>query len=192
MNKLIVIGTSAGGVETIMEIFESLKDNLDIPIIVVMHILETVEADFVRIFRKYTKIPIKEVDAGENIEKGMIYFAPPGHHLSVESDRSFSLSYEEKVNYSRPSVDITFISAAEVYYDDLTVIVLTGANADGASGAAYAERLGAQVIVQDPEEAISKKMPTSALAATEKGIKLSVQGICKMINELEKGRNYVY
>ncbi|MNT45531.1 Chemotaxis response regulator protein-glutamate methylesterase of group 2 operon [compost metagenome] len=115
----------------------------------------------------------------------MIYFAAPGYHLSVERDRSFSLSQEERVYFSRPSIDILFASAADAYGPALLGVLLTGANEDGAHGLAQIKQSGGYTIVQDPREAQVATMPKAALALHHPDYILPLHGIGQLLAKLE-------
>lgn len=160
--KAIVIGTSAGGVEALKIVLKDLEPTIELPIIIVIHIKERTDG-FSKIYETLNELTIKEAEDKEDVKNGVIYFAPSNYHLSIEDDYTFSLSVEEKVNYSRPSIDVLFKSAAEVYTDNLLGIILTGANSDGALGLEKINKLGGKCLVQDPEEAYFDIMPLSAL-----------------------------
>jgi len=108
---------------------------------------------------------VKEAEDKEPLEGGTVYFAPSDYHLLVEADRTVALSSEEAVNHSRPAIDVLFETAADAYGPDLTAVVLTGANHDGAAGLAAVCAAGGEAIVQDPKEAEVATMPATALAA---------------------------
>jgi two-component system chemotaxis response regulator CheB len=165
--EAIVIGASAGGSEALAALFRNLPSNFKLPIIVVLHISEDANsiADF---FSPLSSMNIKESEDKEEIKKGVVYFAPPGYHLSIENNYSFSLSLEERVNFSRPSIDILFETAAEVYKDNLIGIVLTGANKDGAEGLKMISDIGGKCIVQNPKEAYIDIMPKAAIKLNPK------------------------
>jgi two-component system chemotaxis response regulator CheB len=116
------------------------------------------------LFQKKCPLPVREAADKEPIEKGTVYFAPPDYHLLVEQERIFSLSNEEPVLYSRPSIDVLFETAADAYREGLIGIVLTGANEDGARGLKAVIAAGGRGIVQRPEQAQSPTMPRAALA----------------------------
>ncbi len=163
-SRLMVIGVSAGGVDALKIILNDVKDVETTSIVIVTHIKDSIDK-LMEIYRKLTTLKIKEAEDNETIcECGYIYFAPPGYHLSVEDDYSFSLAIEEKVNFVRPSIDILFKSAAEAYRERLTGIILTGANCDGAMGLKRVEELGGECIIQNPEEAFMALMPNSAIS----------------------------
>jgi two-component system chemotaxis response regulator CheB len=108
-------------------------------------------------------ISIKQADEKERIEGGVVYLAPADYHLLIEGDRSFSLTCDEPVNFSRPSIDLLFETAAEVYGDKLIGVILTGANRDGAAGIQAIRRRGGLTIAQDPEDAVFPDMPRAAI-----------------------------
>ena len=181
--KAIVIGTSAGGVEALKIVLKDIEPTIESPIIIVIHIKERTDG-FSKIYGDLNKLKIKEAEDKEEIKNGVIYFAPSDYHLSIEDDYTFSLSVEEKVNYSRPSIDILFESAAEIYTDDLLGIVLTGANLDGALGLEKIEKLGGKCIVQNPKEAYFDIMPLSALKYVSKCKIMSLDSINRYIKRL--------
>jgi two-component system chemotaxis response regulator CheB len=119
------------------------------------------------------------------IEAGTLYLAAPGYHLSVEQDRSLSLSLEERLHYSRPAIDYLFESAADAYGPALLAVLLTGANQDGARGLAHVKRLGGLTVVQDPAEAQVATMPDAALALQQPDHILTLHGIGRLLVELE-------
>jgi len=181
--KAIVIGTSAGGVEALKIVLKDLEPNIKLPIIIVIHIRERTEG-FSKIYQTLNRLTVKEAEDKEEIKDGVIYFAPSNYHLSIEDDYTFSLSLEEKVNYSRPSIDILFKTAAEVYTDGLLGIILTGANSDGALGLKKIERLGGRCIVQDPKAAYFDIMPLSALKYVPSSKLMSLDSINRYIKKL--------
>jgi len=181
--KAIVIGTSAGGVEALKIVLKDIKSTIELPIIIVIHIKERTDG-FSKVYEGLNKLIIKEAEDKEEIKNGIIYFAPSNYHLSIEDDYTFSLSLEEKVNYSRPSIDILFESAAEVYTENLLGIILTGANSDGALGLEKIEKLGGQCIVQDPEEAYFDIMPLSALKCISTCKLMNLDSINRYIKKL--------
>lgn len=162
-NKLIIIGVSAGGVDALKVVLSAVYGGETTSIIIVTHIKDSVDR-LMEIYRKITTMILKEAEDGEIISNtGYIYFASPGYHLSIEEDYTFSLAIEEKVNFVRPSIDVLLKSAAEVYKESLTGIILTGANSDGALGLKRVEELGGKCIIQKPEEAFIDTMPRAAI-----------------------------
>ena len=128
------------------------------------------------------------IEAGDKmpIEAGTLYLATPGYHLSVELDRSLSLSLEERLHYSRPAIDYLFESAADAYGAGLLAVLLTGANQDGARGLAQVKHLGGTTVVQDPDDAQVSTMPDAALALHDPDHILPLHGIGRLLVELER------
>jgi two-component system chemotaxis response regulator CheB len=164
--EAIVIGTSAGGLTALAFLLEKIPKDYLLPIIVVQHRAKEPKDLFEEVLQSKCKIPIRQADEKESIQKGTVYIAPPDYHLLIEKDRTFSLSSDEPIHYSRPSIDVLFESAAFSYRDKLIGIVLTGANHDGSHGLALIKKMGGFVIVQDPLEAQFSIMPEAAIHAT--------------------------
>ena len=184
MYKAIVIGTSYGGLEALKLILPRFEKGFPLPVIVVLHIGDHNNDVFIRHLNDDCKLIVKEAESDEPILPGFIYFAPPNYHLMVEDNYIFSLSTDEKVNFSRPSIDILFETAAWVYRKNLIGVVLTGANYDGANGLKTVKNLGGKTIVQDPCSAISPAMPKAALKLAMPDIKLKLEEIADKLIEL--------
>ena len=129
-------------------------------------------------------IQVKEAEDKENIMDGVAYIAPPNYHLLLEEDRTLSLSVDDLVNYSRPSIDVMFETAADVYERRLVGVVLTGANADGSKGLTKVKALGGLAVVQDPATADVDYMPKAAIASTRVDHILSLEKIASLLTEL--------
>ncbi len=160
--ECIVIGVSAGGVETLTLLLPRLPEDFSIPVIVVQHVSKE-QTGYVLTLDKKCNIKVKEVSEKEKIEPGTAYLAPANYHLLIEENRTFVLDSDEKVNFSRPSIDVLFESAAEVYREKLVGIILTGSNSDGAQGIRMIKSLGGVTIAQNPESAKYKEMPQSGI-----------------------------
>ncbi|MBA1380755.1 chemotaxis protein CheB [Pseudomonas brassicacearum subsp. neoaurantiaca] len=185
MIEAIVVGASAGGVEALLNVFSPLRQGFGVPILVVLHLPDERHSQLAQVFRHRLAIPVEEARDKQDIVPGTLYVATPGYHLSIEADRSLSLSLEEPVHHSRPSIDVLFESAADVYGRHLLAVVLTGANSDGARGLAKVKALGGITIVQDPEEAQVPTMPEAALTLHEPDHILTLQGIGQLLAGLE-------
>ncbi|CRM12627.1 MULTISPECIES: chemotaxis protein CheB [Pseudomonas] len=183
--EAIVVGASAGGVEALLSIFGGLPDTFGLPIIAVLHLPDERRSQLAEVFARRLRIPVKEARDKESIEAGTLYFAGPGYHLSVEQDRSLSLSQEDRVHHSRPAIDFLFTSAADAYAKGLLAILLTGANQDGARGLAYVKQSGGTTVVQDPVEARIAVMPLAALALHTPDHILSLSRIGSLLASLE-------
>lgn len=183
--EAIVVGASAGGVEALLKVFSPLRKGFSVPILVVLHLPDERDSQLAEVFGRRLAVPVEEARDKQDILPGTLYVATPGYHLSVEADRSLSLSLEEPVHHSRPSIDVLFESAADVYGPNLLAVVLTGANDDGARGLSRVKTLGGITVVQDPEEAQVPTMPEAALSLHEPDHILTLQGIGRLLAGLE-------
>ena len=160
----VVIGASAGGVDALMVLLAGLPAGWRLPLVAVLHLPEQHESRLAEVFRHRLALQVREAEDKARIAPATLYFAPPGYHLSIERDRSFSLSCEPPVHWSRPSIDVLMASAADAYGPALAGLLLTGANEDGAAGLASIHRAGGFTAVQHPDEAQVPTMPRAALA----------------------------
>ena len=183
--KAVVIGTSAGGLQALKTLLPSLPATFPCPLMIVQHMSPHSDNYMVRMLDGLSAIRVKEADEKEPIVPGTAYIAPPDYHLLVEEDFTLSLSMEEKVNYSRPSIDVLFETAADAYGPYLLGIVLTGANADGADGLAYIKKKGGYIVVQQPADAESPAMPRAAI---EKAVPHKVLTLSEIISFLSAGK----
>lgn len=175
--RLVVVGTSWGGLDAVGRLLESLPDGFSCPVAVVQHRGPATPADVMRRhLQRRTGLTVLEADDKEPIAPATVYLAPADYHLLVD-DGSFALSLDPPVAYSRPSIDVTFESAADSYGAALTAVVLTGANADGAAGAVAVARAGGRVFVQDPADAERPEMPMAVLAAMQPDAVDTVEGL---------------
>ncbi len=163
--RAIVMGTSAGGVEILGEILPSLPKDYSLPIIIVLHVPSGHPSKLPEFFDAKTALQVREAVEKEPILPGNIYFAPPGYHLLVERDQTFSLSTEEPVHFSRPAIDVLFESAANAFGRGLVgVLLLTGASRDGAAGLKKIVAMGGIALIQDPGTARYPAMPEAGSA----------------------------
>ena len=190
LSEAVVIGVSAGGVNALKVIFSNLSENFKIPVIVVQHLHPHSDAFLPTYLNSLSQMQVKEAEDKEPICEGTAYIAPANYHLLIEEDRTLSLNTDERVNYSRPSIDVLFNSAADVYGSKLIGIILTGANDDGVRGMQKIKKLGGLAIVQDPQTAEADFMPKSVInkvtvdhvAAIDK-ISVLLENICYKINQ---------
>lgn len=164
--RMIAVGCSRGGLQAMQTILPHLPRGYDVPIAVVQHRAKDSTPLLAHTLQRFSALPIVEPDDKTEIRAGYVYLAPANYHLQVEETR-FTLSVDDPVRYSRPSVDILFETAAETFGGDLVGVILTGANNDGAEGVHAIRNSGGVVIVQDPTTAESPDMPLAAIAATE-------------------------
>ena len=184
--KAIVIGGSAGSFQGISKILSSLPEDFALPIILCLHRLKHVRNGFVEALSIKSIKPVTEPVDKESIKRGQVYLAASNYHLSVELGNFFSLSTEETVNNSRPSIDVTFETSAYVYRQKLIGILLSGANRDGAWGMKRVHDLGGLTIVQDPQECVIDTMPTAALNLSPIDHTLKIDQIVDLLSELNQ------
>lgn len=186
MYQAVVIGVSAGGLEALSKIIPALQPDFPIPVLVVQHISPDSKSYLPVHLGKQSSVVVKEAEDKEILTPGVVYIAPPNYHLMIEPGGSIVLSVDERVNYSRPSVDVLFETAADAYGPHLIGIILTGANNDGAKGLARIKLLQGLTIVQRPETAHADAMPNAALAATKVDHILSVAEIAPFLNHITR------
>ena len=166
MYKAVVIGGSAGSFQVITKILNSLPANFPLPVLLSLHRLKHVRSGFVEALSIKSNIPVVEPYDKETIKPGKGYLAPSNYHMFIELNKRIALSTEEPVNHSRPSIDLTFETAAHAYRDKLIGIILSGANRDGAHGLKKLKQAGGIAIVQDPKECQVKTMTEASLKLT--------------------------
>jgi two-component system, chemotaxis family, protein-glutamate methylesterase/glutaminase len=159
----VVIGASAGGVEALTVLLPALSPGLRPPVFIVLHLPRNRPSVLAEIFAKKCAVPVREAEDKEMVAPGTVYFAPNDYHLLVDQGPQLALSADDPVHHSRPSVDVLFESATDIYHDRLLGIILTGANEDGASGLAAVHDSGGVTIVQRPDTARAPHMALSAL-----------------------------
>ncbi len=165
--KAIIIGGSAGSFQVITKILASLPTTLRIPVFLCLHRLKHVRSGFVEALSIKSTLPIIEPNDKDHVRPGKVYLAPANYHMYIELGNNFALSTEEAVNHSRPSIDLSFFSAAYTFKHKLVGIILSGANKDGALGIKRVNELGGTTIVQDPKECQVKTMTTASINSTK-------------------------
>ncbi|NYT82924.1 chemotaxis protein CheB [Alcaligenaceae bacterium] len=183
----VVIGASAGAIQALSEILPALPADFPLPILVVVHVPADRNSMLASLFESKCRMAVREAEDKEPALGGVIYFAPAGYHLLVEAEGTLSLSNDEEVMYSRPSIDVLFESAADAYGSAVIGIILTGANSDGAKGLKAIEAAGGAVLVQDPATACASAMPLAALSACVSARACSLKQIVNfLVKEHEK------
>lgn len=175
--QLIAIGGSSGSLGVILHILASLPSDYPLPILLVIHRGNSTESVLMDLLQVKSNLPVREVEEKESIRPACVYLAPADFHVLIEKDKSFSLDYSEKLNFSRPSIDVSFISAATAFGSNLTGILLSGANDDGAEGLRQIKEQGGYTIIQDPEEAAVGHMPKKARLKSKIDEVLNTEGI---------------
>ncbi|MFN7708968.1 MAG: chemotaxis protein CheB [Sphingobacteriia bacterium] len=182
--QALVIGGSAGSFPVITRILESLPAGSRRPLILCLHRLKEKREGFQEALRIKSKLPVSEPDDKSPIEHGNAYVAPANYHLLVEKPGLFALATTELVQYSRPSIDVLFESAADVYQDRLIALLVSGANRDGAYGMYKVKKAGGLCVVQDPEECGMATMPEAAIKATRIDHVLPVEKIIELLQSV--------
>ncbi|PZO81731.1 MAG: chemotaxis protein CheB [Micavibrio aeruginosavorus] len=182
--KFVVIGASAGCLEALSNILPALPSNYPFPVLIVVHLPSDRDSLIAALLNERSEIIVKEAEDKESILPGHAYFAPPDYHMMVERDETISLSVDDQILYSRPSIDVLFESAADALGDRVVGVILTGANNDGAAGLALIEAEGGEALVQDPGTAFSSAMPTAALRTCRNARKLTIPGIASYLKDL--------
>jgi two-component system chemotaxis response regulator CheB len=182
--EIVVIGGSAGSLEVVLKMVGAFEEHTDTSFIIVLHRKNDATSVLEEILSARTAIPVKEVEDKDPILPGTIYLAPPDYHLLIENEKVFSLDTSEKVHYSRPSIDITFESVAQVYGPRAIGVLLSGANTDGAAGLAKIKQAGGHTIVQDPTSAEVSYMPQQAIKLKAYKQVLHADEIAGVINEI--------
>jgi two-component system chemotaxis response regulator CheB len=164
-SEILLLGGSAGSFKLIYNIVKNFDANLNKTVIIVIHRKKNFFSDIEKLFGDNSQMIFRELMDQDKVRKNNIYIAPANYHTLIEKERTFSLDVSEAIWYSKPSIDVTFESAAEVYKDVCTAILFSGANEDGAQGLLKLRKCGALTIVQDPEEAEMPQMPLAAIQA---------------------------
>jgi len=159
----VAIGASAGGVEVLSVLLSALPASCRASFFIVMHIPRERPSLLADVFNARCALPVREAEDKEPVQPGTVYFAPPDYHLLLDRGPALALSSDEPVHFSRPSIDVLFDSAADVYGERLLGLILTGANQDGAEGLAAVGRAGGRTVVQEPGGAAVPFLPEAAL-----------------------------
>lgn len=184
--RAIVIGASAGALDALSAILPALPEDFELPIMVVVHVPPDKKSVLADLFQAKCRVRVIEAEDKEPVRGGTVYFAPPDYHLLVEESGRLSLSTEEAVLFSRPSIDVLFESAADVYGSGLVGIVLSGANHDGAQGLQAICDAGGRALVQNPLEAFASAMPEAALSACPSAETMPLEGIANFLQGLRQ------
>ena len=182
--KVVIIGGSAGSLEVLLQVLPKLQNIDTLVIILIVHRRNSDDNFLEELIRMKSGLKVKEVEDKTPIKLGHVYVAPADYHLLIEDNFSFSLDVSEKVNYSRPSIDVGFESAADVFRTKLVAILLSGANNDGTNGLLAVKENGGTVIIQKPETADVPYMPAYAIKNLEADYILSPTEIAEFIKGL--------
>lgn len=179
--KVVIIGGSAGSLQALLQILPFIEKPVSFAIVIVVHRKNSDEQTLEDLIALKSKIKVKEVEDKVKLEEGFIYIAPSNYHLLFEKEETLSLDTSEKINYSRPSIDVSFESAAEIYGQNLVGILLSGSNSDGTVGLRAIQTTGGISVVQNPLSADMPFMPNNAILHTAPDFVLTTEEILEFI-----------
>lgn len=182
--QALVIGGSSGGIDALIELLPALPASLRVPVIVVLHLPRDRPSLLPAIFQPRCALPLREAHDKDPLAPGAVYFAPPDYHLLVDAGPRAALSVDPPVHYSRPSIDVLFESAADLYTKHLIGVLLSGANEDGTRGLQAIAAAGGLLVAQDPASAAMPTMPLSAMGRTAVHHVLPPAGIGQLLAHL--------
>lgn len=162
-SKVLLLGGSAGSFKILFRAVKYLPANFGKTVIIIIHRKKNFFSEIEKLFGENSRMYLREISDKDKIDGNTIYIAPANYHTLVENEKQFSLDVSEAVWYSKPSIDVTFESAAEVFKGQCTAILLSGANQDGAEGLLKLRKQGSLTIVQNPADAEMRDMPTAAI-----------------------------
>jgi two-component system, chemotaxis family, protein-glutamate methylesterase/glutaminase len=171
----VVIGASAGGIEVLSVLLSMIPADCRVSFFIVVHIPRERPSLLPELFASRCALPVREGEDKEPVQQGIVYFAPPDYHMLIDRGPAVALSSDEPVHFSRPSIDVLFDSAADIFGERLAGVILTGANQDGAEGLAAIGRAGGRTIVQEPGTAAAAVLPKAALEAGPVDAVLSIE-----------------
>lgn len=185
MYRMLAIGLSAGGMPLIKRILQALPQDYPLSVVVVAHLPAGEVSHLAELLGVATRLPVCTATDKQAIVRGRVYIAPPDYHLLVEQDRDagvfFALSMDEPVRSVRPSIDVLFESAAEVFESGLIALLLSGANSDGVDGMACVKQLGGLGIVLDPAECEFSTMSDAAIKRVDVDYVVGMEEIISLL-----------
>lgn len=162
-SRILLLGGSAGSFKLLFRLVKLLPQNLNKTVIIIIHRKKNFFSEIEKLFAENSRMLLREISDKEPIMDNTIYIAPANYHSLVENEGFFSLDVSEAVWYSKPSIDVTFESVADVYKEQVTAVLFSGANQDGAAGLLKLRQKGALTIAQHPEDAEMTEMPQAAI-----------------------------
>jgi two-component system chemotaxis response regulator CheB len=184
LTRMLVIGGSAGSLEAMLQFLPELKTDIHFAILIVLHRKSDAESTLSNLLQSRTSLTVREIEDKEAIQTAVVYVAPANYHVLVEKNLSFSLDVSEKINYSRPSIDVSLASVADAYGVAAAALLLSGANNDGTEGLKRIKESGGRVLIQLPSSAEVSYMPQQALNEISPDALLSTHEIAAYINSL--------
>jgi len=194
----IVLGASAGGVNAFLAILSALPSSFALPLVAVVHIPRDKPSLLVKVLGARAHLAVREAGDKDRLLPGLV-IAPPDYHMLLDVDGGrrhlagaqdvhLALSDDAPVSYSRPSIDVLFQSAAEVFGPRVAGVVLTGANDDGALGLQAIKAYGGLCAVQSPDEAPAREMPDAAIASAKPQLVAPLNDLIQWIVALDAHR----
>ena len=162
-SEMLLLGGSAGSFKSIYSAVQTFPANLNKAVLIVIHRKKNFLSDIENLFAENSRMLLREVNDKDCINPKTVYIAPANYHTLIEKEKCFGLDVSEAVWYSKPSIDVSFECAADVYKNKCTAVLFSGANQDGAKGLLSLRNNGALTIVQDPDEAEMPEMPQAAI-----------------------------
>ncbi|AXB57501.1 chemotaxis protein CheB [Flavobacterium fluviale] len=184
--KVVIIGGSAGSLQALLQILPFIESPISFAIVIVVHRKNTDEQTLEDLIALRSNIKVKIVEDKVKLQTGFIFIAPSNYHLLFEKDETLSLDTSEKINYSRPSIDVSFESAAEIFGPELIGILLSGSNSDGTLGLKAIQAAGGLIVVQNPLSAEMSFMPNNAILHTTPDFILKTEEILELIKEINQ------
>lgn len=181
MYKMVVIGLSAGGMPLVKKLLTHLPSDYSLPIAIVAHLPQDYQSNFDKVLTCVTNLPVTIARDKELIQQGHVYIAPASYHLLIEQNQHFALSADKPVKSVRPSIDVLFSSAAEVFENDLIAVILSGANSDGADGMTIVKELGGLCIVLNPNDTEFNTMPNAVIQSVDVDYVVSIEEIISLL-----------
>lgn len=184
--KVLIIGGSAGSLSVLMHILPEMPKLNDFAIVIVVHRKSADDQTLEDLLQLKSNIKVKPVEDKVPLIPGFIYIAPSNYHLLFEKNQTLSLDTSEKINYSRPSIDVSFESAAEIYGKSLVALLLSGSNSDGTRGIKAIQASGGIIAIQNPLSAEMPFMPNNAILHTNPDFILKREEILDFITSINK------
>ena len=181
--SIVAIGTSWGGLMAMSQLLGALPADFSIPIVMVQHRGKGADRLLSELLQDVTPLTVCEIEDKDNLEAGRVHVAPADYHVLVERG-SLTLTIEDAVRYSRPSIDVLFTSVGDTYGREAIGVVLTGANEDGARGLAHIVRRGGKALIQSPKSAEIPIMPEAAIRAVPTAEVLPLAQLSERLIEL--------
>lgn len=179
--QAVLIGGSAGAIEVVSRVLATLPADFATPVVVVIHLPRNRPSALPGVLQGKCRLALREPLDKEPLAPATVYLAPPGYHLLIDPGPVFALSVDDPVNFSRPSVDVLFQSAADVLGGRCAAVLVSGASSDGARGLLAIQKAGGLVAIQNPDEATQSAMPKAALALCPEAPVLSAQEISRWV-----------